>query len=254
MDVLSETVCRTRFLAASLAMSAVLAMPTADAAEPAPPTAAEVALLDGTDISGVIQNVGLSVKDDSTPVRAHLTSAGDWLVGFLVEEATQSNFPTGLNDPTVVAFNFGNAWKPSGGTGCGNAYVDADTTDTVLHIIKYAAWSSNAVLNPPVNTGIPGLDRVLCTSTTVATLVNESDDGGCDLNNDGDNSDEVLRWVLAATPLAPFGNSTQINAVPPRCWALARPRPAIAGDLVLVAAGGRARSRERAAGGRRRGG
>jgi hypothetical protein len=166
-------------------------------------------LLDGTNVSGVIQNVHLSVKDASTPVRAHVTAAHDWLVGFLVEEATQSDFVTGLNDPTVGAFGFGGAWKP---TNCAG-YVDADTLDNVLHILKYALWSANPVLNPPKNTGIPGVDRVLCTSTAVATLVLETDDGGCDLNADGDTTDEILRWVLAATPALPFGNAAQLNAV-----------------------------------------
>ncbi len=169
-----------------------------------------LALLDGTDIAGVIENVGLSVKDESAPVRAKLTVAHDWVVGFLVDEATQSNFPTGLNDPTL----FSNAWRPtSPAVGCGLTYNDTDTLDEVLHVLKFALWHTNPVLNPPKNTGIPGTERVLCTSTAVATLVKESDDGGCDLNNDGDTLDTVLRWALVATPQLPFGNSTQLNAV-----------------------------------------
>ena len=168
-----------------------------------------LALLDGSDIAGVIQSVGLSVKDNATPVRARSIAAGDWLVGFLVEEATQSNFATGMNDPTVGAFGFGGAWKPSN---C-PAYADADTLDQVLHVLEYAAWSADPIVDAPENTGIPGTDRVLCTNTAIATLVLEVDDGACDLNNDLDTNDKILRWVNFATPQLPFGLSTQLNAV-----------------------------------------
>ncbi|MEO6711407.1 MAG: hypothetical protein ABI054_09540 [Planctomycetota bacterium] len=171
-----------------------------------------LALLDGTDVAGVIQDVSLSVKDASTPVRARATVAGDWVVGFLVNEATQSNFATGLNDP--VGLGFSNAWRPnSPAAGCGLLYADTDQLDQVLHILSYALWSAAPLVNLPENTGIPGSDRVLCTATAVATLAKESDDGGCDLNNDGDLLDEILRWSLVATPDLPFGNSAQLNAV-----------------------------------------
>jgi len=166
-----------------------------------------LALLNGSDIAGVIQNVGLSVKDNATPVRARSIAANDWLVGFLVEEATQSDALTGLNDP--VALGFGNSWKPSNCAG----YADIDTLDQVLHALEFAAWSADPIADAPENTGIPGTDRVLCSTTAVATLVLEADDGLCDLNADGDTLDKVLRWAIFTSPQLPFGLATQLNAV-----------------------------------------
>ena len=168
-----------------------------------------LALLDGTDIAGVVQNVELSISGANAPFSARVTGANDWLVGFLVDEATQTNFATGLNDPTVGAFGFGGAWKPSN---CG-AYADADTSDDVLHVIEYGLWSADPLVNPPTNTGIPGTGRVLCTSDAVATLAVEADDGACDLNNDADTADTILRWVRATDFRLPFGLATQLNAV-----------------------------------------
>lgn len=173
-----------------------------------------LALLDGSDPAAIVRVVGLSIPGLTTPCSARSTGSGDWLVGFLVDEATQSNFVTGLNDPTVGAFGFGGAWKPnSPAAGCGVAYVDADTLDDVLHVIDFSAWDANPVVAPPVNTGLPGKLRVLCTTDSVGVLVAETDDGGCDLNNDGDTADNVLRWVRNANLKLPFGNSTQLNAV-----------------------------------------
>lgn len=169
-----------------------------------------LALLDGTNLAGVIQNVGLSIEDDSSPFSARSTGAGDWLVGFLVDEATQSDAASGLNDP--ISQGFGNNWKP---TNCAG-YADVDQTDHVLHVIEsYAAWSAAPLVAPPENTGLPGNDRVLTTTTAAATLVDEADEGGgaCDLNNDGDFTDTILRWVIASAPQAPFGTATQMNAV-----------------------------------------
>jgi hypothetical protein len=157
----------------------------------------------------VIQNVELSMQDPTTPARARSTGTNDWLVGFLVEESSQSNFVTGLNDPTVGAFGFGGAWKPSNCAG----YVDTDVNDQVLHALDYSLWSANPGANPPQNTGIPGTDRVLCTNTVVGTLVLEVDDGGCDLNADGDTADEILRWVTFTSAQLPFGTASQLNAV-----------------------------------------
>ncbi len=168
-----------------------------------------LALLDGTDISSMVQNVGLALENDSTPVRARVTAAHDWLVGFLVNEASQSLALTGLNDAAL----FGNAWKPSGCT----SYADTDTSDHVLHVLSYALWSVNPGLNAPKNTGIPGTDRILCTTNAVATLVLEIDEnslnGGCDLNFDGDKLDKILRWVSSSSLTLPFVSSTQFNAV-----------------------------------------
>jgi hypothetical protein len=83
----------------------------------------------------------------------------------------------------------------------------------VLHVIHYGPWSANPITDPPENTGIPGMGRVLTTSDAVATLVLEADDGACDLNADTDTADTILRWVRDTSPQLPFGTSTQLNAV-----------------------------------------
>lgn len=172
-----------------------------------------LALLDGTDIAGVVQVVGLSLATSSSPVRARTRGVNDWVIGFLVDEATQDNFVTGLNDP--VAMGFSNAWKPQN---CGS-YADVDRIDQVLHVLGFAPWLVNPIASPPQNTGIPGTGRVLCTANSagtlfsVATLVREADDGGCNLNNDNNTTDTILRWVKFAAPQLPFGTISQLNAV-----------------------------------------
>jgi hypothetical protein len=164
-----------------------------------------LALLDATDPAAEVASVELPIRDDDAPVRATKLAAHDWLVGFLVNEAAHASAAQGLND----AADFPNGWKPDN---C-PTYTDTDTNDDVLHFLLFKDWLTNPVTDPPVNTGIPGREQVLCTTTTVATIADEADDGGCDLNDDGDATDEILRWVGIATPTAPVGDSALLVAV-----------------------------------------
>lgn len=163
-----------------------------------------LALLDGTDPAAMFRSVELAVEDDSTPLRAKNTAAHDWLVAFLVSEAAQSNAATGLNDPT----NFPSAWIPLNCPG----YTDTDTTDNVLHFLEFANWNADGVV-VPTNTGLVGHDRVIAVTGAVATIALESEDGACDLNADGDTTDNIVRWVKTTTPTLPFVSSTELVAL-----------------------------------------
>lgn len=166
-----------------------------------------LALLDATDPSGLVASVELALRDDSTPLRANKLAANDWLVGFLVNEAEESDVANGLNDAAL----FPNGWKPDN---C-PTYTDTDTTDDVLHFLVFKDWLANPLTDPPVNTGLTGRDQVVCTDSVVATISDEADEGGgaCDLNDDGDFTDEIVRWVAIATPTAPEGDDTHLVAV-----------------------------------------
>jgi hypothetical protein len=169
-----------------------------------------LALLDSTDLTAKVHGVELALEDDSAEVRAQNVAAGDWIVAFLVNEAAQDDFLTGLNNPAL----FSPSWKP---LNC-PLYADTDTLDNVLHYLSFAAWDADPITTPPVNTGLAGEDKVVIVGTTlatafVATIAKETDDGACDLNADGDTSDEVLRWVKTTTPVLPYGTSAQLVAI-----------------------------------------
>jgi len=164
-----------------------------------------LALLDGTDPAAAVVEVGLALQDDSTPVRA-LSTGASWLVAFLVDEASQG--ATNLNDPTLFAAS----WKPPQCAG----FEDADALDQVLHFLDYAAFVLDPMMDPPVNTGLVGSDRVLAlqngSMSFVATISTEADEGTCDLNGDGDMLDDILRWAEAVTPVLPFASSMELLA------------------------------------------
>ncbi len=168
-----------------------------------------LALLDTTDPAALIRNTQLALEDARTPVRARNTGPNDWLVGFLVNEEAQG--ATNLNAPAL----FPAAWQPPQCVGLG----DTDTDEDVLHFLSFAAWSANPTTSPPVNTGLPGVDRVLAVRGVggapgyVATITDEFEEGGCSLNGDEqddgsgnmvpDQNDRVFRWVQAAVPVLP---------------------------------------------------
>ncbi len=172
-----------------------------------------LALLDGTDITAKIRNVGLGLRDEDAPFRAKKTAAHDWLVGFLVNEASQANFPNGLNDPSNGVFGFDATWKPQN---C-PTYSDTDTLDDVLHYLNFKNWDTNPVTHPPINTGIVGREKVVCVTGAVATISDEGDEssntGGCDLNHDNDKTDEIVRWTLTTLPVHPFRLEAELIAV-----------------------------------------
>jgi hypothetical protein len=178
-----------------------------------------LALLDTTDPAGMNHNVGLAMEDFETPTRARNTAANDWLVAFLVNEEEQGD--TNLNDPGL----FVPQWQPTHCSGLG----DTDTDDNVLHYLHFAAWVADPVANPPRNTGLVGVGRVLAvrgsggSPGTVATLSEEIDEGGCSLNGDEDDDgtgvmipeqfDTVLRYTEAFTGITPVVPQTDVDHI-----------------------------------------
>ncbi len=176
-----------------------------------------VGLLDETDPGAAVVNTGLAVSNGSTPVRAMARGAGDWLVGVLVSEARQGN--TNLNTPGHPDLAAG--WQPPQCSG----QADGDTADDVLHYLEFAAFVADPVLNPPVNTGLVGVNRVLAVPGPmgspgyIGTISSELDEGQCSLNfdpangNDTDQGDEILRWTEAVAPVQPLTNVDELVAL-----------------------------------------
>jgi hypothetical protein len=158
-----------------------------------------LALLDGTTVAGTIMNTGLAVENALVPFRANNLGPGDWLIGFLVSEADQAG--VSLNDLN----DFDPGWLPMQ---C-PAVADVDTTDQVLHYLTFATWVADPVMNPIRNTGLAGTLRVLAVSNHVGTISPEADDG-CDLNNDGDSTDDIFRWTEAVPPASAIVPETDV--------------------------------------------
>lgn len=153
-------------------------------------------VLEAAAASPVARSFGYAVPDDDVPVRALTLLSTDTLIAFLVNEADQGG--TNLNDSGAI--DLPPSWLP---LQC--AMVDdADTLDDVLHYVTYQAFLADTLAGRPKNTGLAGHDRVLALEQTaglfVATLVDEADTD-CDLNADGDSTDEIFRW-------APVGGGT----------------------------------------------
>ncbi len=166
-------------------------------------------LLDATDPQAEIRNVGLAMAGLNQPIRARRVAPNDWLVGFLVsEEATGNLTGGGFNDPAL----FEDVWQPPQCEGD----EDQDLEDNVLHYLYFLDWSMDPVTNAPVNTGLVGRRTIAIPDSRrpfVATISRESEEGTCDLNDDGDISDAVVRWVEAEGPSRPFTDSDQLLAV-----------------------------------------
>jgi hypothetical protein len=171
-----------------------------------------LALLDGTLATTAIRSTGLAMPETGYVLRGRRTSASshDWSVGFLVSEADQGN--TNLNDPAL----FAGSWKPSQCT----TFEDADTTDCVLHWLKFALWNANPVTDPPVNTGLVGCRKIAIANNFIATITPEHDaadpngaEGTCDLNGDGDTLDYVARWVQMTNPPLPVNTIQLLHAL-----------------------------------------
>ncbi len=152
-------------------------------------------LLDSTSNASVVRSTALAIDPDS-PRRAKKIATGNWHVGFLVDEA----------DEGAVSRNSATAIGPSFRACAAN---DIDTTDNVLCVLTYATWNADPVANPPVNHGLPGQDTIAFAGNYVATIVSELADT-CDLNNDSDTTDFVVRWEVIAAhagdPLVPAYN------------------------------------------------
>jgi hypothetical protein len=180
-----------------------------------------LALMDGTLPTGSIHSTGLAMPTGAPPFRARRTasSAHDWQVGFLVDEAAQGN--TNLNDPAL----FSPTWLPNQCVG----FEDTDATDWVLHYLFFAAWDMDEAASPPRNTGLVGCQKIAISNGYIATISPEHDagenagldaEGNCDLNGDGDRDDHVVRWTqmaptpAAILPLTPAQNIHALSDVP----------------------------------------
>lgn len=158
---------------------------------------AVLALLDVTDPAERVVVVPLAMADVDAPFGAHRDAvANDWLIGVLVNEAAQGD--TDLNDPIT----------PVMPDSC-PATPDMDTLDDVLFFARY---TDLALALPAVNTMLAGRDRVVVIEDYVATLTDEAD-VDCDMNEDGDMLDTVVRWCEAVEPVAPPRDPSQLHAV-----------------------------------------
>lgn len=167
---------------------------------------AVLALLNGTVTTGEIRNVELALADPAGPFRARSSGSSDWQVGFLVSETDQG--AVNLNDPG----DFDSTWQPPQCAG----EEDADTTDAVLHFLEFAAWNADPVATPPVNSGLVGSKRIVIANNFIGTISTEADEGTCDLNDDGDTADDVVRWteiVASPSPVLPLTSEANIRAL-----------------------------------------
>lgn len=169
-------------------------------------------LLNSENPAAPIKNTGIAVVDETVAFRARSSGAGEWLVAFLADEAAKSDFGAfvgGYNDPG----NFAGSWQPPQCSGS----ADTDQMDQVLHYLDFAPWVANPGANPIVNTGLVGDTRVFCavgSGPHVGTLSSEADEGGCDLNGDGDSTDRIVRWIEATGSVGfVFTSATQLVAV-----------------------------------------
>lgn len=178
--------------------------------------AAVLALLDATEAGDPIHVVGRALASAAAPMRAKKIASHDWQVGFLVNEAAQGG--TNLNDPTAIEFS--PSWYPSQ---CGSAFSngDDDTFDDVVQYLRFSAWTSNPVTSPVRNTGLVGVDKIAIANNFIATITPESaaagvGEGNCDLNDDGDKADRVVRWARIETgtnPILPLNTAANILAL-----------------------------------------
>ncbi len=167
-----------------------------------------------TDIFGVIDAGAatpeavcscLAISPASTPTAVPITSGGEWLIAFLVDEAAEGE---NLNDPAL----FSAAWQPSNCSGV----PDSDQSDHVLHWFQL---TDLAMGTAAVNTGLVGASTGIAyamRSEFVGVVSPEASEGGCDLNGDSDATDSIFRWVAASNPTdpqLPVVNSTRLLAV-----------------------------------------
>jgi hypothetical protein len=165
-----------------------------------------LALLDGTAAAPLAANTGLALAGPDAPTRAKPIGESDWIVAFLVHEGAHSDLTGGgFNDPR----NFDPEWFPPQ---CQGTWDD-DLDDDVLHFLRFADWMTDPLASPPVNAGLAGRGRVAVTADHVATITPEWQEGGCDLNVDGDLNDRVVRWLPATEPSRPFVEATQLYAL-----------------------------------------
>ena len=151
-----------------------------------------LAVVDAGALTPQIVSAALTLDTSSAPDAVAVPGPGEWLVAFLVEEASQG---ANLNAPA----DFNPLWQPVQCAGLG----DTDQADSVLHWFQLVDLIGGT---PAVNTGLVGSDQAYAMiDEFVGTVSSEADEGtgsGCDLNADGDEDDDVFRWVAASDPAA----------------------------------------------------
>lgn len=159
-----------------------------------------LALLDGTVADELVLVAGLALADATAPFDALRTEQqSEWTLAVLVNELAQG--ATNLNDPVL----FTNPLMPDSCAGT----PDADTDDDVLF---FASYEDLVAALPPINAGLAGRDRVILVEDFAATLTDELD-VDCDMNEDGDLNDSMVRWVETVEPIAPPRDPSQLQAV-----------------------------------------
>lgn len=160
-----------------------------------------LALLDGTSPAMRVKLVGLAQADDDSAFGAIATAVGDWDVAFLVDEDAQEanlNFQDDFNQPLVP-----------------NTCLDTpdiDELDEVLFVLDFLEFCAGL---PALSSGLAGRERVVIVDGFAATLQDEAD-ATCDLNEDGDELDTMVRWVGVVTDeadIAPPRDATQMEAL-----------------------------------------
>jgi len=166
-------------------------------------------LLDATDAAAPVRSTSMGMSNQNEPLRAMARGPSDWLVAFLVDEAAQGT--TNFNDPAL----FDPAWQPAACVGL----EDSDDDDSVLFYIDFAAFASDPLNNPAVNTGLTGSTRIVAapgglgSPGFIGTLSLEFDENSCALNGDGDGTDAVFRFTEATTPVLPITDPSKILAL-----------------------------------------
>lgn len=163
-----------------------------------------LALLDGTNATPTLRNVGRPMQDDSDPLDARTLGTSHWLVAFLVDEAGHGG--TNLNAQAL----FMQPLLPENCLGS-----DSDALDQVLSFLDIDFATVGALT--PINTGLAGHDRVLVLNGFVATISDEVE-ANCNLNavtGDADMNDDVARWVAIAAQadIAPAREPEQLHAL-----------------------------------------
>jgi len=154
-----------------------------------------------------LRNAERAMPDAISARRALSTGTHDWQVGFVVDETRQDN--SNLNNHLSADAMLSASWQPTHCIGD----EDVDTLDTILTLIDFRAWDDDPVTSPPVNTGLIAYDRIVMQPGWVGTVSEESQQGTCDLNGDGDTDDLVFRWTAVTTPILPPGTVNNYYAV-----------------------------------------
>ncbi|HED66521.1 MAG TPA: hypothetical protein ENJ09_13325 [Planctomycetes bacterium] len=160
-----------------------------------------LAVLDGREPAARVLNLGLALRSQDAGIGVRSEAQDDWTVAALVDEAGQG--ATNFNDPAL----FVHSLVPDSCAGT----PDADTTDQVLFHVSTKSFAQGTML--PVNTGLVGDGRVVVVDGYVATISPEAD-ATCDLNEDGDFADTIVRWIATTgTDPAPPREPAELHAV-----------------------------------------